>query len=173
MAAAEDSGTAIGAAYHGSGSSRNTTHSDQFCTTRPDALTACRDLRCCKRRPKTYHVVNSTDVISDAVDLLCDGKIIGWFDGGSELGPRRSDNAASSAIRASRRERHTQPRVKMREPFRPFAPAVLLEEASSWFDFDGTTPESPFMLRVVDVKPKRRTKCPRSYMSTAPGDYKR
>ena len=49
-------------------------------------------------------------------------------------------------------------RVKMREPFRPFASAVLLEEASNWFDFDGTASESPFMLRVVDVnrKEKRR-----------------
>jgi carbamoyltransferase len=39
----------------------------------------------------------------------------------------------------------------MREAFRPFAPAVLLEHAANWFDLAGTSRESPFMLRVVDV----------------------
>jgi carbamoyltransferase len=48
----------------------------------------------------------------------------------------------------------------MREAFRPFAPAVLLEEAPNWFDFGDTAPESPFMLRVVDVKPEKREQVP-------------
>jgi carbamoyltransferase len=48
----------------------------------------------------------------------------------------------------------------MREAFRPFAPAVLLEEAPKWFEFGGTSPESPFMLRVCEVKPERRDEVP-------------
>ncbi|HEY3582052.1 MAG TPA: carbamoyltransferase C-terminal domain-containing protein, partial [Pyrinomonadaceae bacterium] len=51
-------------------------------------------------------------------------------------------------------------RVKMREPFRPFAPAVLLEEAPKWFEFGGTSPESQFMLRVCEVKRERRDEVP-------------
>jgi len=46
----------------------------------------------------------------------------------------------------------------LRLPF--FAPTVLLEEASNWFEFDGTPRESPFMLRVVDVKPEKRDDVP-------------
>ncbi|HEY0365796.1 MAG TPA: carbamoyltransferase C-terminal domain-containing protein, partial [Pyrinomonadaceae bacterium] len=107
------------------------------------------------------HVVNSTDVISDAVELLCDGKIIGWFDGGSELGPRALGQR--SIICDPRRpdaKETLNRRVKMREPFRPFAPAILLEEAPNWFEFDDTPPESPFMLRVVDVKAEKRNEAP-------------
>src|SRR6185503_9663280 len=51
-------------------------------------------------------------------------------------------------------------RVKMREAFRPFAPAVLLEEAGNWFEFGRTLRESPFMLRVVDVKLEKRDLVP-------------
>jgi len=48
----------------------------------------------------------------------------------------------------------------MREAFRPFAPTILLEEADTWFEFDNTTPESPFMLRVCRVKADRRNEVP-------------
>lgn len=48
----------------------------------------------------------------------------------------------------------------MRESFRPFAPAVLLEEAADWFEFGDTPRESPFMLRVVDVKQEKRQRVP-------------
>jgi carbamoyltransferase len=110
---------------------------------------------------KNIYVVNSTDVISDTVDLLCDGKIIGWFDGGSELGPRAlGQRSIICDPRLPEAKDTLNRRVKMREPFRPFAPAVLLEGASRWFDFDGTTHESPFMLRVVDVKPEKRSEIP-------------
>ena len=73
-----------------------------------------------------------------------------------------SVNAAFSAIPRLPDAKDTlNRRVKMREAFRPFAPAVLLEEGSNWFDFDGTAPESPFMLRVVPGearKEKRRAR---------------
>jgi carbamoyltransferase len=48
----------------------------------------------------------------------------------------------------------------MREAFRPFAPAALLEESPNWFEFGGTSPESPFMLRVCEVNPARRDEVP-------------
>jgi carbamoyltransferase len=105
--------------------------------------------------------VQSTDVINDAVDLLCDGKIIGWFDGGSELGPRAlGQRSILCDPRRPDGKSILNRRVKMREPFRPFAPAVILEEAKNWFEFDGTTPESPFMLRVCEVNPQRKDEVP-------------
>jgi carbamoyltransferase len=106
-------------------------------------------------------VVPSNDVISDAAQLLCDGKIVGWFDGGSELGPRA---LGQRSILCDPRQPDAREilnrRVKMREAFRPFAPAVLHEEASDWFEFGPTPVDSPFMLRVVDVKREKRNLVP-------------
>jgi carbamoyltransferase len=161
MAAAEDSGTAIGAAYNGlwqltqQNSRRPILHDAPGRTYTPAEVSAALNAN------ERVHVVNSTNVISDAVELLCDGKIIGWFDGGSELGPRA---LGQRSILCDPRQPDAKDtlnrRVKMREPFRPFAPAVLLEEATNWFKFDGTPRESPFMLRVVDVKPEKRDEVP-------------
>jgi carbamoyltransferase len=50
--------------------------------------------------------------------------------------------------------------VKKRETFRPFAPAILREEAASWFELDDTPPDSPFMLRVCNFKPEKATLVP-------------
>jgi carbamoyltransferase len=63
-------------------------------------------------------------------------------------------------------------RVKMREAFRPFAPAVLLEEADNWFEFDNTIPDSPFMLRVCKVKADRRNEVPAIVHVDGTADYK-
>jgi carbamoyltransferase len=161
MAAAEDSGTAIGAAYQGLW--QLTGHNSQRPILHDAAgrIYNAADISAAVNATENVHVVNSTDLISDAVELLCDGKIIGWFDGGSELGPRA---LGQRSILCDPRQPDAKDilnrRVKMREPFRPFAPAVLLEEASNWFDFDLTPPESPFMLRVVDVKMEKRTEVP-------------
>lgn len=161
MAAAEDSGTAIGAAYQGLW--QLTGHNSQrpVLHDAPGRTYTPADVSAAVNAAQNIYVVNSTDVISDAVELLCEGKIIGWFDGGSELGPRA---LGQRSILCDPRQPDAKDtlnrRVKMREPFRPFAPAVLLEEASNWFDFDGTVPDSPFMLRVVDVKPEKRNEVP-------------
>ena len=161
MAAAEDSGTAIGAAYYGLW--QLTQHNSQrpILHDAPGRTYMPADISAATTSSENVHVVNSTDVISDAVELLCDGKIIGWFDGGAELGPRALGQRSilCDPRRADAKDTLNR-RVKMREPFRPFAPAVLLEEAANWFDFDGTPPESPFMLRVVDVKPEKRNAVP-------------
>ncbi len=161
MAAAEDSGTAIGAAYYGLW--QLTQHNSQrpILHDAPGRTYMPADISAATTSSENVHVVNSTDVISDAVELLCDGKIIGWFDGGAELGPRALGQRSilCDPRRADAKDTLNR-RVKMREPFRPFAPAVLLEEAASWFDLDGTPPESPFMLRVVDVKAEKRNAVP-------------
>lgn len=161
MAAAEDSGTAIGAAYHGLWQLTEHNSRRPIFHDAPGGTYTSADISAALNASENIHVVNSRDVISDAVDLLCDGKIIGWFDGGSELGPRALGQRSILCDPRKPGAKDTlNLRVKMREPFRPFAPAVLLEEASNWFDFDGTPPESPFMLRVVNVKPEKRDAVP-------------
>ena len=82
---------------------------------------------------------------------LAAGKVVGWFQGRSEFGPRALGNRS---ILADPRNPGMRDRInndiKKREWFRPFAPIVLAERASEWFDFDR---ESPFMLftaRVLD-----------------------
>jgi carbamoyltransferase len=161
MPAAEDSGTAIGAAYHGlwqltqHNSQRPILHDAPGRTYSPAEVSRTLD------EAADVGVVYSTDVILDAVELLCDGKIIGWFDGGSELGPRAlGQRSILCDPRRPDAKDTLNRRVKMREAFRPFAPAVLLEEAPNWFDFGDTRPESPFMLRVVDVKHEKRDEIP-------------
>jgi carbamoyltransferase len=79
--------------------------------------------------------------------------VIGWFQGRMEWGPR---SLGSRSILADARNRENWQRVnlkiKFRESFRPFAPAVLAEQASAWFDIDR---ESPYMLLVCQVRPGR------------------
>lgn len=83
-------------------------------------------------------------------DLLADGKIIGRFDGRMEFGPRALGNR--SIIADARRpdgQTHINMRIKFRESWRPFAPLVLAEAVSDYFDLDG---ESPYMLVVANVR---------------------
>ncbi len=159
MAAAEDSGTAIGAAYHGLWHLTGNNTQRQLLHDAPGRVYSNAEVA--SAIDERVNVVHSTDVLSDAVELLCDGKIIGWFDGGSELGPRA---LGQRSILCDPRHPDAKDilnrRVKMRESFRPFAPAVLLEEAPNWFEFGPTSPESPFMLRVVEVKPEKSREVP-------------
>jgi carbamoyltransferase len=95
-----------------------------------------------------------------AAQLLADGKIIGWFSGGSELGPRSLGQR--SILCDPRREDAKDilnARVKHRESFRPFAPSVLFDCAHDWFELDQGD-ETPFMLRVAGVRKERRHQVP-------------
>ncbi|MFJ4618063.1 carbamoyltransferase [Streptomyces sp. NPDC088812] len=93
-----------------------------------------------------------------AAELLADGKLLGWFTGGSEFGPRALGHRS---ILADPRHAETKDvinaRVKHREAFRPFAPAVLREHAADWFDLDI---ESPYMLIVAPVRPEKQAHVP-------------
>jgi carbamoyltransferase len=161
MPAAEDSGTAIGAAYHGLWQLTHHNSHRRILHDAPGRTYSPGDISAALEQAANVSVVSSTNVISDAVQLLCDGKIIGWFDGGSELGPRAlGQRSILCDPRRSDAKETLNRRVKMREAFRPFAPAVLLEEAANWFEFGDTTPESPFMLRVCEVKRERRGDVP-------------
>jgi carbamoyltransferase len=161
MPAAEDSGAAIGAAYYalwqltGENSQRTMVH--DACG-QPYSTAAISGA---VRHATGVRAVPSTDPISDAVELLCEGKIIGWFDGRSEIGPRALGQR--SILCDPRRISHKDMlnrKVKKRESFRPFAPAILREEVANWFELDGVHGDSPFMLRVCNFRRETRELVP-------------
>lgn len=159
--AAEDSGAAIGAAYYGLWHLTGQNSGRRLPYDALGRTYSSADLVDALSRETKVRSVECTNVIDDAVELLCDGKIIGWFDGGSELGPRAlGQRSILCDPRRPDGKEILNRRVKMREAFRPFAPAVLLEEAPNWFEFGGTSPESPFMLRVCEVNPQRKDEVP-------------
>jgi carbamoyltransferase len=161
MPAAEDSGTAIGAAYHGLWQLTHHNSRRRILHDAPGRTYTPADVSAVLEQTPNVRVTHSANVISDAVQLLTDGKIIGWFDGGSELGPRAlGQRSILCDPRRPDAKETLNRRVKMREAFRPFAPAILLEEAANWFELDGTSPESPFMLRVCQVRAERKDQVP-------------
>lgn len=98
------------------------------------------------------------DELSEHVaELLADGKIVGWFQGRMEFGPRA---LGARSILGDPRSPTTQAtmnlKIKFRESFRPFAPAVLRERAAEWFEIDPKH-ESPYMLLVAPVRQEKRT----------------
>jgi carbamoyltransferase len=102
------------------------------------------------------------------VKLLVDGKVVGWFQGRFEWGPRALGNRSILADpRNPKMKEIVNTVIKFREPFRPFAPSVLAEYAAEYFDispiekFAGseTTP-TDFMLYVVNVKKEKRKSIP-------------
>jgi carbamoyltransferase len=92
------------------------------------------------------------DLIASTVDRLMEGKIIGWFQGRMEFGPR---SLGTRSILADPRDEGMRDRinslVKMRESFRPFAPAILESKSKDHFDIDHS---SPFMLETCQVRSK-------------------
>jgi carbamoyltransferase len=86
--------------------------------------------------------------VAGAARLLAEGKIMGWFQGAGEVGPRALGNRSILCDpRRADAKADLNLRVKKREMFRPFAPSVLAEHSSDWFGLD----DSPFMLRVAPV----------------------
>lgn len=96
--------------------------------------------------------------IEAAADALAQGKVVGWYRGGAEFGPRAlGDRSILADPRLPKVRDFINAKVKFREDFRPFAPSVLAEEAGEYFDLDGA---SPHMLLVAPVKPAWRARIP-------------
>jgi len=91
-------------------------------------------------------------------ELLAAGKIVGWFQGRAEFGPRALGNRSILADpRRADMKDVLNARVKFREPFRPFAPSILEEACGEFFD---RSEPSPYMLRVYDTLPEKRDVLP-------------
>ena len=105
----------------------------------------------------TYQqATDEDDLMQRVVDILCDGKIVGWFQGRMEFGPRAL--GARSILgdpRSAKMQATMNLKIKFRESFRPFAPIVLQEEAHKWFALEPGQ-ESPYMLLVAPVLDEHR-----------------
>ena len=100
-----------------------------------------------------FEVLDEDELIEKSSLALIEGKVIGWFQGRMEFGPRAL--GARSIIADSRSEtmqKNLNLKVKYRESFRPFAPSVIREEVSEWFDLNC---DSPYMLLVARVSDKK------------------
>jgi carbamoyltransferase len=101
-----------------------------------------------------YKKLTSDQIIKDTAKALSEEKAVGWFQGRMEFGPRSLGNRSIIADpRSEKMQKNLNLKVKYRESFRPFAPAVLFEKVSEWFEINS---ESPYMLLVADVKKSKQ-----------------
>jgi carbamoyltransferase len=101
-----------------------------------------------------FEVLDKTVLIANSARDLAQGKALGWFQGRMEFGPRALGNRSILGDpRSPVMQKTLNLKVKYRESFRPFAPSVLRERVSDWFELDS---DSPYMLLVADVVKARR-----------------
>ena len=103
----------------------------------------------------SFEELDEENIFDRVSDLIREGKVIGWFQGRMEFGPRALGNRSILGdARSPEMQSKMNLKIKYRESFRPFAPAVLREEVSEWFDLNA---ESPYMLLVAPVQKKHWT----------------
>jgi carbamoyltransferase len=101
-----------------------------------------------------YRELEDDALFTAVAAALADEKVVGWFQGRMEFGPRALGNRSILGDpRSASMQRLLNLKIKYRESFRPFAPAVLREDVSSYFELDG---DSPYMLLVAGVRPELR-----------------
>jgi carbamoyltransferase len=105
-----------------------------------------------------YHNLAEEDLIGSTVGAIAEGKIVGWFQGRMEFGPRALGNRSILADpRRKDMKEILNSRIKYREPFRPFCPSILSERVGEYFETDYP---SPFMVMAYKIKPKQREQIP-------------
>jgi carbamoyltransferase len=101
-----------------------------------------------------FTVESDDQVVELTARALSEGKAVGWMSGRMEFGPRSLGNRSILGDpRSPSMQKTLNLKVKYRESFRPFAPSVLREDVTDWFELDA---ESPYMLLVAGVKRSRR-----------------
>ena len=115
-----------------------------------------------KKLKARYEKFEDFSSLTDRVsNLIAEEKVIGWFQGRMEFGPRALGNRSILGDARSREmQKKLNVKIKYRESFRPFAPSVLSEDSKEYFDL---IDDSPFMLLVADVKEERRNIPPEDY----------
>ncbi len=105
-----------------------------------------------------YRRLPEAELDREVAGLIAAGKVVGWFQGRMEFGPRAlGSRSILGNARSPEMQRTMNLKIKFRESFRPFAPAVLADRAGDYFELDGIS--SPYMLLVAPVKQARRTDC--------------
>ena len=101
-----------------------------------------------------YHRLDRDTLLDTTARLLADEKVVGWFNGRMEFGPRAlGSRSILGDPRSPRMQAQMNLKIKFREGFRPFAPSVLRERVADYFEMDT---DSPYMLLVAPVKRERR-----------------
>jgi carbamoyltransferase len=101
-----------------------------------------------------YEVLADRHLVEKTARLIAEGNVVGWFQGRMEFGPRALGGRSILADPRDPKMRDTlNMKIKFREGFRPFAPSVLADKASEWFEIDG---DSPYMLLVAQVPQQKR-----------------
>ena len=96
-----------------------------------------------------YEIKNEEDLLNQTANDLSKGKAIGWFQGRMEFGPRALGNRSILGDpRSSEMQKNLNLKVKYRESFRPFAPSILREDLTKWFNINV---DSPYMLMVSNI----------------------
>jgi carbamoyltransferase len=157
--AASDSGTALGVCFYiycqilgnpRKYEMRNAYTGPRFENSRVQAVLDRENLH--------YETFSEHDIAREVAELVADGKVVGWFQGRMEWGPRALGHRSIVADpRRSDMKDTLNARIKNRESFRPFAPSILEDATGQYFDQDYP---DPFMLKVYNVLPEQRDKIP-------------
>jgi len=114
--------------------------------------------RLLKKRDAPYARVSDAVLFDKIADELASGKVVGWFQGRMEFGPRAlGGRSILGDARNPKMQSVMNLKIKYRESFRPFAPSVLRERVADYFDMET---DSPYMLLVAPVREKRRLPLP-------------
>ena len=167
QAAAGDAGGAIGAAYATYFQNKNVERKFQMKHAYlGTSFNEIQILDCLKNNQEkienqkcNYSKVSNNNELSKIVAKdISEGKVIGWFQGKMEWGPRALGNRSILGDpRRSDMKDMLNLKIKRRESFRPFAPSILREHVSEWFENDD---EVPFMMKVYQIKESKRLKIP-------------
>ena len=159
QAAAGDAGTALGAAYY--------VHHQLLAQPRQFVMTSAywgpsfNDAEI-RSTLKTYGLpeerLSDAKLMDNTAQAIADGKVAGWFQGRLEWGPRALGNRSIlvDPRRAEMKDLLNE-RIKRREPFRPFAPSILLERVGDYFE---KSYPDPFMIKVYPVRHEKRSVIP-------------
>jgi len=160
---AGDDGAALGAALHRAsvaGEARNLRLPAPLFGPAYDANCIEAALRRFDGRIQTKRLESLEATCASAARLIADGRVVAWYRGRMEYGPRALGNRSILADPGHPEMRdRINAMVKKREAFRPFAPACAVEEACRWFEVAPGT-ELPYMITVVDVRPEVRDALP-------------
>ena len=162
--AAGDGGLAVGAAYHvwhetlGKPRSFVMDHAYWGPGYTPTEIRQAVDGSALPREGYTVSELPEGELLRRTAAIVADGKILGWFQGRAEWGPRALGNRSIVADpRRPEMKEILNRRIKHREIFRPFAPSILAEKTGEWFE---KSHPSPFMTLAYSVRRERRDKIP-------------
>jgi carbamoyltransferase len=166
QSAAGDAGGAIGAAFalwHRLGGARSFVMDHaywgpQFGQAEIRALITARESEIKAAGCSIKTIADEAELCRRAAAAIADGKVVGWFQGRMEWGPRALGNRSIVCDpRRADMKGILNSKIKRRESFRPFAPSVLEEAVADWFEEDDAV---PFMMQVFQIRPERRALIP-------------